>query len=713
MSQFTKMKMAPAGREVLALCHQGAALALSQIIVGNGEWTQEQQSGSPPSALVSPKRAVTITSITPQGDIAVVRGMLTNVGLEEGFSITEIGITATHPQTGVDVLYMADYCPPDKSSYFPAAQSGVVTVEIPISVQILIASGGEVEMVVRDRFYSATLQDIDDHDADTAAHPGLRVQTPTLAFTGADHIDEGGSTTLAVVGYVAGTWPTEAKVKITDAGGADVSALFTTSWNAATGVLSLTAPMVAATASYGVQVQLWEHGLIRATDWSASATLVVGDVPINRPTITAPADGATNIGATPTLTTSAFSADGAQTHAASRFQISLLPDFSTLVHDSGQDATHLTSYMVPAATLSAGQHYYTRAQHKGSDGNWSPWSPTVAFFTSASFVYVTQPNITSPASGATGIGETPTIAASAFGTNGAGSHASTDWQIDLATGSFASPVHQSLADAAHKTSYPVPSGVLQPNTAYKARVRYRDTTGTPVVSDWSSPVSFTTAVNFLTAWAAWNETSEASLAHPDTFVWLAENPTSGGNEVGQGGGLSGTDAIITQLGNVPGATGSPPSRSCSRQGFTHADAVYSAFLNRTTMTHIIKLQDVPRANGYVWNRYGAFAVMALCNDGQISIGGQRTSEGWPTSGIFYLALWSDGTTVRAGWSTTKPTKLSDFVSGRVVAATAVTPAQVAACIFYAPNYHLLGNNSVGGKVYYEVFSKECLINNAA
>jgi len=61
-------------------------------------------------------------------------------------------------------------------------------------------------------------------------------------------------------------------------------------------------------------------------------------------------------------------------------------------------------------------------------------------------------------------------------------------------------------------------------------------------------------------WAAWDETSESGLASDDTFVCFFENPSAGGDETGQGGGLTGSDLVLTQSGNVAGATGSPPSR---------------------------------------------------------------------------------------------------------------------------------------------------------
>lgn len=83
----------------------------------------------------------------------------------------------------------------------------------------------------------------------------------------------------------------------------------------------------------------------------------------NKPTITSPTAGSTTPTADATITTSAFS-DGnvAVTHAQTRWQIAIDPDFRYLVVDT-TSASALTSL---TQTLSYGQTYYARAQHIGN-----------------------------------------------------------------------------------------------------------------------------------------------------------------------------------------------------------------------------------------------------------------------------------------------------------------------------------------------------------
>ncbi len=657
MSQFNNMRLTTAGSSLLQQVHQGVELQLTKIVLGAGAWTDAQQAGTPPAALVDQRLSVSISSIDQSGSTAVVRGTATNSGLAsgEGFSITEVGVIAEHPTAG-EILYMADYVSSDKASYLSEA-TGIV-IEIPLKIYIRCVTGSTVTIQIDDRFVSASLDDIDTHDAASDAHPGLRVQSPTLYFVGADEIDEGGQTVIGAQGYVTGDWDIEAVVEVKDAGGDVVTDDFTPAWDAALGRIILTAPEVAADGTYSIRAQLWEHGLIRSQDWSNTLTLTVGDVPINQPTITSPADGATGVGETPTITSSAFSADGDQTHAASQFQVATTASFTSPVVDSSEDAANLTSYTV-AGALSADQLYYVRARHLGSDGNWSPWSAAVSFFTADSFIYVSQPSISSPATGATDIGETPEIAASAYATNGTGNHLNTDWQVQAAGGDWSNPVWESLADAVHLESVTVPAGVLVVSTQYEVRCRYHDDSDPAIESEWSGARGFTTAISFLASsiWAAWDEMAEATLATQNIFIALFENPNSGGNEVGMGGPphWDPADRTLIQTGNVPGAIGTPPSRACLQSQYFTSTTIVADMLTGVRFSAMNKITIIPtKTNGWLCS-YVASSVSADINaNGSWYLSGNYISTLAPTGQPVWFFLGYNNGVVYLGWSTARP-----------------------------------------------------------
>ncbi|MDK2955425.1 MAG: hypothetical protein PWQ57_921 [Desulfovibrionales bacterium] len=728
MSQFNNMRLTTAGSSLLQQVHQGVELQLTKIVLGAGAWTDAQQAGTPPAALADQRLSVSISSIDQSGSTAVVRGTATNSGLAagEGFSITEVGIIAQHPTAG-EILYMADYVSADQSSYLSEA-TGVV-IEIPLKIYIRCVTGSEVTIQIDDRFVSASLDDIDKHNSASNAHPGLRVQSPTLYFVGAGEIDEGGQTVIGVQGYMTGNWDIEAVIEITNVDGDVVTDDFNMVWNAALGRFTLTAPEVSADATYSIRAQLWEHGLIRSQSWSDAITLTVGDTPINQPTITSPADGVTGIGETPTITTSALSADGGQTHAASQFQVATTASFTSPVVDSGEDAANLTSYTVGPGALFADQLYYVRARHKGADGNWSPWSEVISFFTADSFIFVTQPSITSPATGATDIGETPEIAASAYSTNGTGNHLNTDWQVQAAGGGWSNPVWESLADAVHLESVTVPAGVLVVSTQYEVRCRYRDDSGTPVESDWSEAVSFTTATAFSVAskWAAWDESSEAGLADNCVAVVKMVNPSAGGNELASGGPSfwTASDRIIEQMGSVPGATGDPLARTVqsgynSPQGFE--SIVFPSICVGATAgwAYIIKYKIINIVETNLWAvpfdlSFGFTVTLSTLKLGLAANQGGTTQNSVPNNSQCYLYMFYDGTNLYYGFSSNKCNKLSDFVAGDIFVSSSTTkvPTTVMGHLFSDVEGPGSNSQTMGGVVEYVVAASECLIDTSA
>lgn len=101
--------------------------------------------------------------------------------------------------------------------------------------------------------------------------------------------------------------------------------------------------------------------------------------PIN----TSPADGAVNIGASPSLQSSAFAAYGlTDTHLASRWT---LYQGGTQVHSSGWRTDALTSYTVQAGVVTTSLTYTWTVEHQGTTlGNSQP-SAATSFSTAAAF----------------------------------------------------------------------------------------------------------------------------------------------------------------------------------------------------------------------------------------------------------------------------------------------------------------------------------------
>ena len=212
------------------------------------------------------------------------------------------------------------------------------------------------------------------------------------------------------------------------------------------------------------------------------------------PTNSNPADEATNVIETPTLTATGYSSPAGNAFAAAEFQLATASNFATILWDS--DWVQSMTKTLPAGVIAVSTTYYLRARVKDVAGLVSNWSTVTSFTTKSSYAYVNTPAIAYPANNQTDIPEQPTLQSGSFAvTGGEDTHAASKWQIRLSTGSWASPAHDSGETSTAKTSYTVPAGVLQAGqTGYACRVQHK---GTSLGwSEWSSDVAFTTKQNF-------------------------------------------------------------------------------------------------------------------------------------------------------------------------------------------------------------------------
>ncbi|MBI4284769.1 MAG: PKD domain-containing protein, partial [Chloroflexi bacterium] len=121
------------------------------------------------------------------------------------------------------------------------------------------------------------------------------------------------------------------------------------------------------------------------SEWSAQASFTTGTLPPNTPSNVSPASGATDIGLTPTLTSSPFSdPDEGDSHRISQWQITTVAgDYASPVFDSGSDIINKTSITIPAGKLIYGTTYYWQVRHQDSSRNWSAYSPETRFTTAS------------------------------------------------------------------------------------------------------------------------------------------------------------------------------------------------------------------------------------------------------------------------------------------------------------------------------------------
>ena len=126
--------------------------------------------------------------------------------------------------------------------------------------------------------------------------------------------------------------------------------------------------------------------------FSDPTQFTTADIFIDQPTITVPADGATDIPEQPVIESTAFNVvNGSDTHVASQWVITRTSD-GVDVFDSGEDTSNLESITVPAGILNeGGENYTVKVRHKGSTYGFSSYSPDSGFTTSSAFFeYITS-----------------------------------------------------------------------------------------------------------------------------------------------------------------------------------------------------------------------------------------------------------------------------------------------------------------------------------
>ncbi len=121
--------------------------------------------------------------------------------------------------------------------------------------------------------------------------------------------------------------------------------------------------------------------------WSAYSsarkftTVDAGTLPPNTPTTSSPANNATGLIITPTLSSSAFSpGEAGNTHAASQWQITTSAgNYGSPAYDSGV-STGLTSHIV-TDDLNNATEYFWQVRHMDNQGTWSAYSNESSFTT--------------------------------------------------------------------------------------------------------------------------------------------------------------------------------------------------------------------------------------------------------------------------------------------------------------------------------------------
>lgn len=140
-------------------------------------------------------------------------------------------------------------------------------------------------------------------------------------------------------------------------------------------------------------------------------------ITVNTPSISSPANGATGVSSTVTITSSAFSiSQGSDTHQATHWQISGENGFTRCLYDK-IDPVNLTSLAASAYTQGLNDYstYYVRCKYISKTKGESAWSSTSSFTVAAPTVTTTQNTVMNKATLSLGGVTTQSISAHSTG----------------------------------------------------------------------------------------------------------------------------------------------------------------------------------------------------------------------------------------------------------------------------------------------------------
>ncbi|MCR9073888.1 MAG: phage tail protein [Alphaproteobacteria bacterium] len=227
----------------------------------------------------------------------------------------------------------------------------------------------------------------------------------------------------------------------------------------------------------------------------SSAIAVLGRAydEIRKPSITSPANGAVDVGETPTIAGDTYYSLYSVEHVSTTTEIATDADFDNSLGE--QNGFGSTSVAVAGGVLATDTTYFVRLRYTDALGQMSAWSDTISFSTGATFVTVAQPANISPANGAAAVSVTPTLTASAFAVSGGGAdtHQSSQWIVEEYVGPTSADWLEVWGSGEVAGTASITPGLsLMATTTYRFKVRYRG--ATYGWSDYSAATTFTTSV---------------------------------------------------------------------------------------------------------------------------------------------------------------------------------------------------------------------------
>lgn len=183
MASFPNITITNAGLNMLAQAHDHTPLIFTKMQLGCGNLTEEQDIKQLTS-LIQSKLNVPLNDIQfPATGQVKLRFSLSNITIEEGFFVREVGIFAKLGEDGFEQLYAYT----NAGNLTDYLDSTDVPVNELFDIDVVVGNATVLNVLVKDEIM-ATKKDIEDHNQDIDAHAdifkNLTQFVKTTDFTG-------------------------------------------------------------------------------------------------------------------------------------------------------------------------------------------------------------------------------------------------------------------------------------------------------------------------------------------------------------------------------------------------------------------------------------------------------------------------------------------------------------------------------------------------
>lgn len=193
-------------------------------------------------------------------------------------------------------------------------------------------------------------------------------------------------------------------------------------------------------------------------------------------------------------------------------------------------------------------------------------------------------------------------------------------------------------------------------------------------------------------WSAWDGLSQDTLSadqdsdnSEDTVLGFHDAEGASDNDTGRGAGLTGANLVLTEIGDVPAATGTPPRRALDNSGdwFQFPGAWWDTCIkdqpeltlffhlfnwaNQDTYDALIRVTSGTGSGDFMLRvESNKLKVYAANNAGTVILNA-TTTDNVPTNTELWVMFWLGATYARAGFTSgtsAPPTAWSDFEANK-------------------------------------------------